>query len=258
MVKRKTEPNRSVRSAKSDPKKGRTLVSVRRPSNRGGVRKNIGKTPSLKAGRPVWWESLLERDYIVLLEFDPDVIAFVEQPFRVRYSFEGRVRHYTPDFLVERKNKWQVVEVKSKEKASSEAFRLFRLSAEPEILKGTRKFMAADDERTCEFVVATEDKIRVQPRLENVKILRGYARTPFLPGHAVLCRRFLRENEGASIADLVAALSDGGATLPVAYSLIYHGILVVDLNSPLDPQSVVWSAADANRRPATGREEGRR
>jgi hypothetical protein len=148
-------------------------MSVRRPSNRGGVRKNIGKTPSLKAGRPVWWESLLERDYIVLLEFDPDVITFGEQPFRVRYSFEGRVRHYTPDFLVERKNKWQVVEVKSKEKASSEDFRLFRLSAEPEILKGARKLMADDDERACEFVVATEEKIRVQPRLENVKILRA-------------------------------------------------------------------------------------
>jgi hypothetical protein len=247
MVKSKTEANRGAKP-----------VSVRRPSNRGGVRKNIGKTPSLKAGRPVWWESLLERDYIVLLEFDPDVLTFVEQPFRVRYSFEGRVRHYTPDFLVERKNKWQVVEVKSKEKASSEAFRLFRLSAEPEILKGARKFIAADDERACEFVVATEDKIRVQPRLENVKILRGYARTPFLPGHSVLCRRFLRENEGVSIADLVAALSDKGVTLPVAYSLIYHGILTIDFNSPFDPRSVVRTAAPMGRQSATGREEGRR
>jgi hypothetical protein len=118
--------------------------------------------------------------------------------------------------------------------------------------------MAADDERACEFIVATEDKIRIQPRLENVKILRSYARTPFLPGHAVLCRRFLRENEGASIADLVVALSDGGVTLPIAYSLIHHGILAVDLNLPLDPRSVVRSAAHAGRQPATGREEGRR
>lgn len=243
---------------KTGANRGAKLVSVRKPSNRGGVRKNIGKTPSLKAGRPVWWESLLERDYIVLLEFDPDVVTFVEQPLRVHYSFEGRVRRYTPDFLVERKNKWQVVEVKSKEKASSEAFRLFRLSAEPEILKGARRFMAADDERACEFVVATEDKIRVQPRLENIKILRGYAGTPFLPGHAVLCRRFLRENEGTSIADLVAALSDKGVTLPVAYSLIHHGILAVDFNSPLDPRSVVWPAAPAGPQPATGGEEGRR
>jgi hypothetical protein len=233
-------------------------MSIRKPSNRGGVKKNIGKTPSLKAGRPVWWESLLERDYIVLLEFDPDVVTYDEQPFRIHYSFEGRIRHYTPDFFVERKNKWQVVEVKPKAKASSEAFRSFRLSAEPEILKGARKFIASDDNRICEFVVATEDKIRVQPRLENVKILRGYARTPFLPGQAVLCRRFLRENEGVSIAALVAALSDKGVILPVVYSLIYHGTLVVDFNTPLDPRSVVRTTAPAGPQPATGVEEGRR
>jgi hypothetical protein len=97
------ERNEEMDKCKTGANRGAKPVSVRKPSNRGGVRKNIGKTPSLKAGRPVWWESLLERDYIVLLEFDPDVITFVEQPFRVRYSFEGRVRHYTPDFLVERK-----------------------------------------------------------------------------------------------------------------------------------------------------------
>jgi hypothetical protein len=223
-------------------------MSVRKPSNRGGVRKNIGKTPSLKAGRPVWWESLLERDYLILLEFDPDVVTYTEQPFRVRYPLEGRARHYTPDFLVERKNKWQVVEVKSKKKASTEAFRLFRLAAEPEVLKCARRLTADGDERVCEFVVATDDKIRVQPRLENVKILRGYARTPFLPGQAVLCRKFLRGNEGASIADLVAALSDKGVTLPVVYSLIYHGTLAVDFNSPLDPRSVVRPVAHAGGR----------
>ncbi|HEV2864651.1 MAG TPA: TnsA endonuclease N-terminal domain-containing protein [Pyrinomonadaceae bacterium] len=246
MVERKTEANRGAKP-----------VSVRRPSNRGGIRKNIGKTPSLKAGRPVWWESLLERDLVHLLEIDPDVVTYSEQPFRVLYSFEGKIRRYTPDFLVERKNKWQVVEVKSKEKASSEAFRLFRLSTEPEILKHARKFMADDDKRVCEFVVATEDKIRVQPRLENVKILRGYARTPFLPGQAVLCRKFLRENEGASIADLVATLSDKGVTLPVVYSLIYHGTLAIDFNSPLDPRSVVRSAAHADRLPTACGREGR-
>lgn len=232
-------------------------MSVRKPSNRGGVRKNIGMTPSLKAGRPVWWESLLERDFILLLEIDHDVVNYTEQPFRVRYPFEGRARRYTPDFLVERKNKWQVVEVKWKKKASTEEFRLFRLSAEPAILNKARTLIGPDDGRACEFVVATEAEIRVQPLLENVKILRGYARTPFLPGQVVLCRRFLRENEGASIADLVAALSDKGVTLPVAYSLIYHGTLAVDFNLPLDARSVVRSADDTAGRPAAGGKEGR-
>lgn len=234
MVSRKTTLNGSTGSS------GQDSMPVRRPSNRGGVRKNIGKTPSLKAGRNIWWESLLERDYILLLEIDPDVVTYTEQPFRITYTLDGKVHRYTPDFLVERKNKRQVVEVKRKEKASTEAFRLFRLAVEPEIRK-----------LGCEFVVATEENIRVRPLLDNTKTLRGYARTPFLPGQVVLCRKFLRENEGASIADLVGALSGQGVTLPVVYALIYRGTLAVDFNLLLDPRSAVRSAAHA------GGKEGR-
>ena len=219
---------------------------VRRPSNRGGVKKNIGKTPSLKAKKNIWWESLLERDFAFLLEIDPDVVTYREQPFRLRYIIEGKVRHYTPDFLVERKSKQQVVEVKSKTKASTEAFRLFYLAVEPQMRK-----------LGYEYVVVTDEMIRVQPLLENVKILRGYARTPFRPGHVVLCRKFLHENEGASIADLARALSDKDVTLPVIYALIYGGVLAVDLNQPLDPSNIVRPAALVNPPSGAGGKEGR-
>jgi TnsA endonuclease N terminal len=219
-------------------------MSVRKPSNKGGVRKNIGKFPSLKAGRNVWWESLLERDYIHLLEFDSDVTKYEEQPVRVAYPFEGRVRHYTPDFLVERKDGRRIiVEVKSKEKASTEEFRLFLLAVAPVIQK-----------LGYEFLVATEEMIRVEPLLENIKILWGYSRIPFFSRHQVLCRKFLRENDGASIADLACALFDKGVTLPVIYSLVYRGALSVDLNLPLDPSSIVRPAALVSGQPAPVRE----
>ena len=227
--------NRKKARNERSARRGGNTAPVRRPSNRGGVRKNIGKTPSLKAKRNVWWESLLERDYILLLEIDPDVVTYREQPFRLRYTIDGRVRHYTPDFLVERKNKRQVIEVKPKAKASTEAFCLFYLAVEPQIRK-----------LGYEFVVATDEMIRVQPLLENVKILRGYARTPFLPGHALLCRKYLRENRGGCIADLARTFSDKGLTLSVIYSLIYRGVLTVDLNLPLDPSSVARPATLAS------------
>lgn len=207
-------------------------MGVRKISNKGGVKKNIGKFPSRKMGRNIWWESLLERDYIHLLEFDPDVTGYEEQPITVPYPIEGKIRRYTPDFLVERESRLQIVEVKSKEKASSEEFRLFFLAVEPEIRK-----------RGFEFVVATDEMIRVQPRLENVKILGGYARVSFRAQHQVLCQRFLRANEKASIADLARVLSDKGVTLSVVYALIYHGALAIDLNLPLSPSSTVRPAA---------------
>ena len=43
-------------------------MSVRKIINKGN-RKVIGRFPSLKLKRNVWWESQLERDYIYILEF---------------------------------------------------------------------------------------------------------------------------------------------------------------------------------------------
>jgi hypothetical protein len=36
-----------------------------------GAQKNIGKFSSVKTGRVAWYESLNERDYMYLLDFDP-------------------------------------------------------------------------------------------------------------------------------------------------------------------------------------------
>jgi len=47
--------------------------------------KNIGKFASVKTGRIAWYESLLERDYMYLLDFDPDVTYWHEQPLKIRY-----------------------------------------------------------------------------------------------------------------------------------------------------------------------------
>ena len=49
-------------------------VGARKITNR-GTKKIIGKFPSLKMNTAIWWESQLERDYIYLLEIDPDVLS---------------------------------------------------------------------------------------------------------------------------------------------------------------------------------------
>lgn len=55
--------------------------------------------PSEKNGRAVHAESTLERDVCCLLEFDPNVVKFVEQPVTIHYVDQGKTRRYTPDFL---------------------------------------------------------------------------------------------------------------------------------------------------------------
>jgi hypothetical protein len=45
-------------------------------------------------------ESFQELKKAYLLECDPDVVAFTSQPEQIKLTIEGKVRHYTPDFLV--------------------------------------------------------------------------------------------------------------------------------------------------------------
>src|SRR5215470_396033 len=47
------------------------------------------------------FESSLERDFLLLLDFDPEVEYYEEQPVKITYpDARGRHRTYTPDVLV--------------------------------------------------------------------------------------------------------------------------------------------------------------
>jgi hypothetical protein len=72
-------------------------VGARKITNKGSL-KVIGKFPSLKMNTAIWWESQLERDYIYLLEIDPDVLFYQGQPFTITYS-----SHYALQFVVGKK-----------------------------------------------------------------------------------------------------------------------------------------------------------
>ncbi|MGQ4648877.1 TnsA endonuclease N-terminal domain-containing protein [Lyngbya aestuarii] len=80
---------------------------------------------------------------------------------------KGKPRRYTPDFVVTRPQKTQVVEVKPSNRADTEKnLNLFRKIA---------PICTANNQ---EFVVVTEPMIRAQPRLNNIKLLYKYARAP--------------------------------------------------------------------------------
>ena len=51
-----------------------------------GAQKNIGKFSSVKTGRVAWFESLLERDYMYLLDYELAISYWIEQPLKIRYG----------------------------------------------------------------------------------------------------------------------------------------------------------------------------
>mgnify|MGYP000087689449 CR=1 FL=1 len=193
-------------------------MPTRKVSNRGG--NIIGHHPSLKVGRMIAFESTIERDFIYLLDYDPDVKTFEEQPFIIEYEWAGKIHRYTPDFHVVRCSSDPVVECKPLNHVNDE--------------DNQRKFYAA--RRWClesgrEFKVETEVAIRSGSRLKNVVKLAQFARHYVEPGYCRLILGVLGE-ESISILDLMHRISaeQPNAVLFAIYHLAYHHILEMNID----------------------------
>jgi len=193
-----------------------------------GAQKNIGKFSSVKTGRVAWFESLLERDYMYLLDYELAISYWVEQPLKIRFGDNGRTCAYTPDFEVHRQSKKQIIEVKAKKQVDS---------GDWDSLFSTATFIC--EQEGYEFLVLTEEVIRMQPRLENVKLLWKYARTPVLPQHQIICSQFFqsRKDEPVILGDLIQIFTSKQVPMQTLYSLLFWGALEFDLMQPLDRDS---------------------
>lgn len=191
-------------------------------------KKIIGKFPSVKMNEIVWWESQIERDYIYLLEIDPDVISYKSQPFFLNYMKEGKTRKYTPDFWVKRTNFEQVIEVKPAEKISSEKNQDL-----------WRNIMPLCEEKGWEFIVVTDKMIRVQPKLDNIKLLYKYARTPLNFHNYLDCKLYFEAQEVVSLKQAMEELVLKGISYSQLYKFIYIGWLETDLSQKIGSESLV-------------------
>ena len=138
-------------------------MPVRKVSNRGG--NIIGQFPSIKMGRMIAFESLLERDFIYVLDYDVRVERFEEQPLTIEYLHDGQTLHYTPDFQIVEAGRPVLVECKPERFVDTD--------------DNQRKFAVARDwcaSRNWEYRVVTDQQIRAGFRLQNIKRLTSYAR----------------------------------------------------------------------------------
>ena len=162
-----------------------------------------GKYALKRLGYSVWFESRLERDFLVLTDFDWNVASIEEQPISIPwFDDDGRAHTYTPDFLVRfvpvqkqiashphGKSGCWLVEVKD-EKTLREDWRTLR----PRFRAATRYI----HERGGTFHLFTERLIRT-PRLQNADLL-----LPLLDS----------QNDEEHCATVLSALSSLGETTP--------------------------------------------
>jgi hypothetical protein len=219
------------------------------PKNYRGV---TGVFPSRKSIGPAPFESLLERDFFTILEFDPQIKSFEVQPLKIDWKdAEGQSRHYTPDVLVHPTQwappgKWQkpfLCEVKTQADLEKHGAEL-----KPKF-KAARAFAK---NKGLEFKVITDAVIRI-PYLGNARFLLPYTQLTPRPEQAHLALQMINELRTATPEQLVAAIANDkwlqAEILPTVWHLIGTEVIMCDLNLPLTMSSRLWSRQPSGPNP---------
>ena len=217
-----------------------------------------GRVPATKDQLFKTFESPLERDFLVTLDFDWDVESFYDQPVQIPFvGSDGRHHTYTPDVLVfYRRDCTPASWIKPL---------LVEIKTERDLVKNgpsfAEKFEAAKsyaEERGWEFKVLTEKEIRT-PFLKNANFLRPFRNRERCPLQEKLILdtmeileettpedlisetiRFRRANP--DLLDIIHAddLELAARFLPSLWQLVDAGYIATDLQLPLTMTSAIW------------------
>jgi hypothetical protein len=206
-------------------------------------------------------ESLLEHDFLTLLEWDPRVARYGTQPLSVNWrDNEGKVRQYTPDVLVT---------YHSLALMDDPALRATVFEVKPwEVLRRDwpllrPKFKAAIEALRpvgVRFKIVTERHIRT-PLLDNARRLLAYKTTRFANPTTreqemqTEIRKALLMLGRTTPKQLLASLTDRDEQkvqyIPWIWWLMNVGIVKADLNKPLTMASDIWSIDTSKSIPAS-------
>lgn len=198
---------------------------VRRFVSRKGQRHLSGLWWSASTCRHVGFESWLERDHLMLLDFDPTVIAIGSQPFWLRWSDgSGRPMEHVPDYFARRADGSAVmIDCRPVERRPSRDVVKFEATARACALRGWE----------YRLVGAAEEVL-----MANVRWLAGYRH----PRHRLPEVAEAFEQVFGTPTPLLAgaqAVGDPIAVLPVLFHLLWLHELAADLSVPLHPGTVV-------------------
>lgn len=199
-----------------------------------------GNFASRKNGKMGGFESLLEKDYMLLLEFDDTVEGFEEQP--VTIPVPGVAKGYTPDILVRFFSDEATGQLRPSELTEIKSIDDLKRNKE----KYAPKFVAAEEyarELGWIFCIKTEKEIRTQ-RLANIKFLREYRNIdPAEDDCAQLLSLALSLNGKVALPELLASLrrteDDVLYWLPVIWNMVLKKRLIIDLDVPMSDRVVL-------------------
>lgn len=197
-----------------------------------------GYFASIKNGRNVAYESLLERDFFLLLEFDRFVSSYEEQPLRLSYHYGNKNIPYTPDVLVQYKAEALfpcIFEIKYSDEIKEKKVFL------REKFEQIEEYLRSND---MEFKLFTELDIRTQ-FLENAKMIYRFASINdlYYDERINKINEILEVENVMSIAECMNRLSpnryDQAIYLPYLWHLIFKDKVGIDMDSKITNDSLI-------------------
>jgi hypothetical protein len=178
-------------------------------------------------GRHVGFESWLERDHAMALDFDPQVVGLASQPFWLSWADQGssRRREHAPDYFARGSDGSGLV-----------------VDCRPESGRDERSVVSfAVTRQACEAVgwayrlVGQIDAVRVA----NLRWLAGYRHPRFGASDAVVAAVVTAFSVAGPLLAQAGQVGDPIEVLPVAFHLLWRGRLQTNLSLPLGDLTVV-------------------
>jgi len=154
-------------------------------------KQTVGNFSSYKMKTSIWYDSALKRDFMYWLEFDPDVLSYTTPAVSFDYYELGKFKQYAPDFQVIRRQKKQIIDVKSQQTLGSDRYKLLY-----------QQLSNICHDTGWSFVVLSESEVRQEPIFSNIKLLYRYARENFGIEQYRDCIKITRSQVPASLADI--------------------------------------------------------
>ncbi len=190
-----------------------------------------GRWFSTTAGGFLEYESLLERDWMLLLDFDREVEWICEQPLRLRYLADGRSASHVPDLLAWRSGTPELCDVKSTERVENRGFQA-----------QVRATDLACAEAGFGYRVLSEPAPQL---LMNVRWLAGFREPPPDPDGERPRMLVALAGGRSAISELLADACEPALARPVLMHLLWAGDVLVDVAEPISEYSVVWASTRA-------------
>lgn len=199
-----------------------------------------GRFYSVKNNRLIAFESTLERDFFLSLEFDNNVEFYEEQPLVISTEVEGRVARYTPDCLAQHfdgsETLYEVKYVADLEKDAEELAPRFAMA---------ERYVS---ERNMNFSVVTELDIR-GTKLENQRFIYGYSSPPQdfdNLQHDVIGTLGKPLPLDSLLSMLSAERMRQAVYIPAIWHLVFTDVLTIDIEIPITPKTIIQVGHGAN------------